>query len=115
MPHSSSTEEAEADLYSHRNICGDGPEMVRVYFGAAALQRHQIYAGGGHHHRAGGDALRIRDTGIGIALEDAPDFEKGYTGGNGRIDRSASDWGCIWPARRPSCCTFPSAWRAQWG
>ena len=41
-----------------------------------------------------GDALRIRDTGIGIAPEDLPRiFEKGYTGVNGRLERSASGLG----------------------
>lgn len=38
--------------------------------------------------------LCIRDTGIGIAPEDLPRvFEKGYTGGNGRIEKSASGIG----------------------
>lgn len=38
--------------------------------------------------------LCISDTGIGIAPEDIPRiFEKGYTGGNGRIDKRASGLG----------------------
>lgn len=38
--------------------------------------------------------LCIRDTGIGIALEDIPRvFEKGYTGYNGRSDKKASGIG----------------------
>lgn len=38
--------------------------------------------------------LCISDTGIGIAPEDVPRiFEKGYTGGNGRIDKRASGLG----------------------
>lgn len=38
--------------------------------------------------------LCIRDTGIGIALEDLPRiFEKGYTGGNGRVDQRATGIG----------------------
>lgn len=41
-----------------------------------------------------GKTLRIRDTGIGIAPEDLPRiFENGYTGYNGRINRSASGLG----------------------
>lgn len=38
--------------------------------------------------------LCIEDTGIGIVPEDLPRiFEKGYTGGNGRLDRNASGLG----------------------
>ena len=38
--------------------------------------------------------LCIEDSGIGIAPEDLPRiFEKGYTGGNGRVDRQASGLG----------------------
>lgn len=41
-----------------------------------------------------GKTLCIADTGIGIAPEDLPRiFEKGYTGGNGRLDRKASGLG----------------------
>ena len=41
-----------------------------------------------------GDRLCIEDSGIGIAAEDLPRvFEKGYTGYNGRTDRSASGIG----------------------
>lgn len=41
-----------------------------------------------------GQVLCIRDTGIGIAAEDLPRiFEKGYTGGNGRLDKKASGIG----------------------
>ena len=40
------------------------------------------------------DTLVIRDTGIGIALEDLPRiFEKGFTGYNGRSDKKASGIG----------------------
>lgn len=40
------------------------------------------------------NTLCISDTGIGIAPEDIPRiFEKGYTGGNGRIDKRASGLG----------------------
>lgn len=41
-----------------------------------------------------GDCLRISDTGIGIAPEDLPRiFEKGYTGENGRLERTSSGLG----------------------
>lgn len=40
------------------------------------------------------DALHISDTGIGIAPEDLPRiFEKGYTGENGRLERTSSGLG----------------------
>lgn len=42
----------------------------------------------------GPDTLCVADTGIGIAPEDLPRiFEKGYTGGNGRLDKTASGLG----------------------
>lgn len=45
-------------------------------------------------YMAGNDTLCIRDTGIGISKEDLPRiFEKGYTGNNGRTDRTASGLG----------------------
>ncbi len=45
-------------------------------------------------YRADEKTLCIRDTGIGIAPEDIPRvFEKGYTGHNGRTDKSASGIG----------------------
>ena len=41
-----------------------------------------------------GDDLCIRDTGMGIAAEDLPRiFEKGYTGENGRLERTSSGLG----------------------
>ena len=44
--------------------------------------------------RLEGDCLRISDTGIGIAPEDLPRiFEKGYTGENGRLERTSSGLG----------------------
>ena len=47
-----------------------------------------------------GDCLRVSDTGVGIAAEDLPRiFEKGYTGRNGRLERSASGLG-LYLARR---------------
>ena len=46
------------------------------------------------------ETLCIEDTGIGIAPEDLPRvFEKGYTGFNGRTDKSASGLG-LWLCRR---------------
>lgn len=40
------------------------------------------------------ETLVIKDTGIGIAKEDLPRiFEKGYTGGNGRLDKKSSGLG----------------------
>ena len=49
---------------------------------------------GGIELFAEGDTLCIRDSGIGIAPEDLPRiFEKGFTGGNGRLDQSASGIG----------------------
>ena len=43
---------------------------------------------------AEGKTLRIADTGIGIAPEDLPRiFQKGYTGYNGRMDKSSSGLG----------------------
>ena len=44
--------------------------------------------------RLEGDCLHISDTGIGIAPEDLPRiFEKGYTGENGRLERTSSGLG----------------------
>lgn len=44
--------------------------------------------------REGSDTVCIKDTGIGIAPEDLPRiFEKGYTGNNGRTDKTASGLG----------------------
>ena len=49
---------------------------------------------GGIRIEAEGGTLRISDTGIGIAPEDLPRiFEKGYTGKNGRRDKTASGIG----------------------
>lgn len=49
---------------------------------------------GGIRIEAEGNTLRISDTGIGIAPEDLPRiFEKGYTGKNGRRDKTASGIG----------------------
>ncbi len=43
---------------------------------------------------AAGTVLCIRDTGIGIRSEDLPRvFERGFTGGNGRIDKKATGLG----------------------
>lgn len=50
--------------------------------------------GGIHIYMPSPERLCIRDTGIGIAPEDLPRiFEKGYTGRNGRVDKSASGIG----------------------
>ena len=47
-----------------------------------------------HIYMQSEDVLCIRDSGIGIAPEDLPRiFEKGYTGRNGRVDKSASGIG----------------------
>lgn len=51
-------------------------------------------SGGIHIYMQSEDVLCIRDSGIGIAPEDLPRiFEKGYTGRNGRVDKSASGIG----------------------
>ena len=51
-------------------------------------------AGGSIAICVGEDALHISDTGIGIAPEDLPRiFEKGYTGENGRLERTSSGLG----------------------
>ena len=55
-----------------------------------------------------GDALRISDTGIGIAPEDLPRiFEKGYTGINGRLERSASGLGLYLTRRAADMLHIP--------
>ena len=51
----------------------------------------------------GPDTLCIRDTGIGIAAQDLPRiFEKGYTGGNGRADKTATGLG-LYLCKRICC------------
>ena len=52
--------------------------------------------------------LVIRDTGIGIAPEDLPRiFEKGYTGQNGRLERSASGLGLYLTRRAAELLHIP--------
>jgi signal transduction histidine kinase len=65
-------------------------------------------AGGGIAIGIEGDALRISDTGIGIAPEDLPRiFEKGYTGINGRLERSASGLGLYLTRRAADMLHIP--------
>ncbi len=55
-----------------------------------------------------GETLRISDTGIGIAPEDLPRiFEKGYTGINGRLERSASGLGLYLTRRAADMLHIP--------
>lgn len=55
-----------------------------------------------------GEWLRISDTGIGIAPEDLPRiFEKGYTGQNGRLERSASGLGLYLTRRAAELLHIP--------
>lgn len=55
-----------------------------------------------------GDKLYISDTGIGIAPEDLPRiFEKGYTGQNGRLERSASGLGLYLTRRAAELLHIP--------
>lgn len=60
----------------------------------------------------GPDTLCIRDTGIGIAAQDLPRiFEKGYTGGNGRADKTATGLG-LYLCKR-ICCNLGHTIRAE--
>lgn len=63
-----------------------------------------------------GEWLRISDTGIGIAPEDLPRiFEKGYTGQNGRLERSASGLGLYLTRRAAELLHIPIAVESRLG
>ena len=63
-----------------------------------------------------GDKLYISDTGIGIAPEDLPRiFEKGYTGQNGRLERSASGLGLYLTRRAAELLHIPIAVESRLG
>lgn len=63
-----------------------------------------------------GDKLYISDTGIGIAPEDLPRiFEKGYTGQNGRLERSASGLGLYLTRRAAELLHIPVTAESRFG
>ena len=60
--------------------------------------------------RLEGDCLHISDTGIGIAPEDLPRiFEKGYTGENGRLERTSSGLGLYLAGKAAALLHIPIA------
>lgn len=71
--------------------------MAGICSGTDSVQCDQVYETGSvaiYMDEQAEKTLVIADTGIGIAAEDIPRvFEKGYTGGNGRYEKSSTGIG----------------------